>query len=152
MTTEREAIRRIMISINKIDELYERVQRKAGTKGNTVWVLYALDDGKPHSQKQIYEEWLIPKTTLNTIVKELESDGYVRLEIIPGQRREMNIYLTETGKKYARQVLDSFYQAEEEAFRQIENARILSNELENFCQKLGEAFDKLNFEIERLRL
>lgn len=152
MTTEREAIRRIMISINKIDELYERVQRKAGTKGNTVWVLYALDDGKPHSQKQIYEEWLIPKTTLNTIVKELESDGYVRLEIIPGQRREMNIYLTETGKKYARQVLDSFYQAEEEAFRQIENARILSNELENFCQKLGEAFDKLDFEIERLRL
>lgn len=152
MTTEREAIRRIMISINKIDELYERVQRKAGTKGNTVWVLYALDDGKPHSQKQIYEEWLIPKTTLNTIVKELESDGYVRLEIIPGQRREMNIYLTETGEKYARQVLDSFYQAEEEAFRQIENARILSNELENFCQKLGEAFDKLDFEIERLRL
>lgn len=152
MTAEREAIRRIMISINKIDELYERVQRKVGAKGNTVWVLYALDDGKPHSQKQIYEEWLIPKTTLNTIVKELESDGYVRLEIIPGQRREMNIYLTETGKKYARQVLDSFYQAEEEAFRQIENARILSNELENFCQKLGEAFDKLDFEIERLRL
>ncbi len=152
MTTEREAIRRIMISINKIDGLYERVQRKVGAKGNTVWVLYALDDGKPHSQKQIYEEWLIPKTTLNTIVKELESDGYVRLEIIPGQRREMNIYLTEVGRKYARQVLDSFYQAEEEAFRQIENARILSNELENFCQKLGEAFDKLDFEMERLRL
>lgn len=69
MTNEREAIRRIMISINKIDELYERVQRKAGVKGNTVWVLYALDDGKPHSQKQIYEEWIIPKITLNTIVK-----------------------------------------------------------------------------------
>lgn len=145
MTTEREAIRRIMISINKIDELYERVQRKAGAKGNTVWVLYALDDGKPHSQKQIYEEWLIPKTTLNTIVKELESDGYVRLEIIPGQRREMNIYLTEAGKKYARQVLDSFYQAEEEAFGQIENARMLSYELENFCKKLETAFDRLNF-------
>lgn len=73
------------------------------------------------------------------------------MEIIPGQRREMNIYLTETGKKYARPVLDSFYQAEE-AFRQIENARILSNELENFCQKLGEAFDKLDFKIEGLRL
>lgn len=145
MTTEREAIRRIMISINKIDELYEKVQRKAGAKGNTVWVLYALDDGKPHSQKQIYEEWLIPKTTLNTIVKELESDGYVRLEIIPGQRREMNIYLTEAGKKYARQVLDSFYQAEEEAFEQIENARMLSYELENFCKKLEEAFGRLDF-------
>lgn len=145
MTIEREAIRRIMISINKIDELYERVQRKAGAKGNTVWVLYALDDGKPHSQKQIYEEWLIPKTTLNTIVKELESDGFVRMEIIPGQRREMNIYLTEAGKKYARQVLDSFYQAEEEAFGQIENARMLSYELENFCKKLEEAFDRLDF-------
>lgn len=152
MTNERKTIRRIMISINKIDELYERVQRKAGAKGNTVWVLYALDDGKPHSQKQIYEEWLIPKTTLNTIVKELERDGYVRLEIIPGQRREMNIYLTEAGKKYARQVLDSFYQAEEEAFRQIKNAKMLSDELEDFCRKLGEAFDKLDFRIEGPRL
>lgn len=152
MTNERKTIRRIMISINKIDELYERVQRKAGAKGNTVWVLYALDDEKPHSQKQIYEEWLIPKTTLNTIVKELERDGYVRLEIIPGQRREMNIYLTEAGKKYARQVLDSFYQAEEEAFRQIKNAKMLSDELEDFCRKLGEAFDKLDFRIEGPRL
>lgn len=62
MTNERKAIRRIMISINKIDELYERVQRKAG-------------------------------------VKELESDGYVRMETISGQRREMHIYLTEAGKK-----------------------------------------------------
>ncbi len=152
MTNEREAIRRIMISINKIDELYERVQRKAGVKGNTVWVLYALDDGKPHSQKQIYEEWLIPKTTLNTIVKELESEGYVRMETISGQRREMHIYLTEAGKKYARQVLDSFYQAEEEAYGQIENAEILSDELENFCQKLDAAFDRLDFRIERQRL
>lgn len=152
MTNEREAIRRIMISINKIDELYERVQRKTGVKGNTVWVLYALDDGKPHSQKQIYEEWLIPKTTLNTIVKELESDGYVRMEPISGQRREMNIYLTEAGKKYARQVLDSFYQAEEEAFGQVENAGMLSDTLENFCKKLGTAFDKLEFKTERYHL
>lgn len=146
MNNERQAIRRMMISINKIDQLYERVQRKAGAKGNTVWVLYALDDEKPHSQKQIYEEWLIPRTTLNTIVKELESDGYVRLESIPGQRREMNIYLTEAGKTYARQVLDSFYQAEEEAFRQTENAAMLSCELEHFCKRLGEAFDGLDFQ------
>lgn len=152
MINERESIRRIMISINKIDELYESILRKAGVKGNTVWVLYALDDGKPHSQKQIYEEWLIPKTTLNTIVKELENEGYVRMEIISGQRREMNIYLTESGKIYARQVLDSFYRAEEEAFGQLKNAGILSDELENFCKRLTDSFDKLNFERERYRL
>lgn len=104
MTNEREAIRRIMISINKIDELYERVQRKAG-------------------------------------VKELESDGYVRMETISGQRREMHIYLTEAGKN-ARQVFDSFYQAKEEAYGQIENAKILFGKLENFCQKLDADFDR----------
>lgn len=144
MTDERGAIRRMMISINKIDALYEQVQRKSGGKGNTVWVLYALDDGRPHSQKQIYEEWLIPKTTLNTIVKELEHGGYVKMEPISGQRRERNIYLTEAGKQYARQVLDSFYQAEEEAFRQVETAGMLSCALEEFCAKLRAAFDKLD--------
>ena len=144
MTKEREEIRRMMISINKIDQLYEKILRKAGIKANTIWVLYALDDGKPHSQKQIYEEWLIPKTTLNTIVKELESGGYVRLEPILGQCREMNVCLTETGKTYARQMLDSFYQAEEEAYARTKNAEFLSRELEHFCQKLDTAFDKLD--------
>lgn len=55
------------------------VLRKLGVKGNALALLYALNDGRAHSQKQISEDWLIPKTTINTIVKEFTDIGYVTL-------------------------------------------------------------------------
>ena len=71
MDQNREAMRRIAIAINSMDGAYEMISRKIGVKENTMILLYALDDGRPHTQKEICEEWLIPKTTLNTIVREL---------------------------------------------------------------------------------
>lgn len=147
MSQNRGLIRRIMISINKIDELYEIILRKAGTKANTVWVLYALDDGKPHSQKQIYEEWLIPKTTINTVVKELVNHGYITMQAIPGKRREMNLCLTESGKKFARNILDHLYNLEETAFQQIKNVDLFINDLELFCNYLNKTFKNMNIEF-----
>ena len=75
----REEIRSIMLSTNKIDGVYYLLSRRMGLKANTLALLYALDDGKVHSQKQICEEWLIPKTTLNTIVRECIAEGYITL-------------------------------------------------------------------------
>ena len=66
-----EMIRRLMLAINRVDGAYYYFSKKMGMKVNTLTLLYALDDGKPHSQKQISQDWLVPKTTLNTNVKEL---------------------------------------------------------------------------------
>jgi len=140
----REGIYRIMLAINRIDGIYEKLSREMGVKANMTWILYALDDGKPHSQKQICEEWLIPKTTLNTIVKELESEGCVTLNTIPGQRRERNVSLTEKGKVLARQTLDSIYQAEQEAFDETEGTGMLMEALDRLGQNLEHSFQKIS--------
>ncbi|MCQ4991523.1 MarR family transcriptional regulator, partial [[Clostridium] symbiosum] len=77
MKDYREEIRRIMVSVNVIDGIYAMGAKKIGIKDNSLSLLYVLDDGKPHSQKEICEYWLIPKTTLNTIVKECVNAGYI---------------------------------------------------------------------------
>ena len=111
-----EAIRRLMIAINKIDGCYYFCARKLGVKENMLALLYALDDGKPHSQKQIYEDWLIPKTTISTIVKELVKEGYIIL-LAEEESREKTILLTESGKEYTRILLEKFYTTEQEALK-----------------------------------
>ena len=64
--------------------------------------------------KQLAEELLIPKTTINTIVKEYTDAGY--LSLVPsGHSREKNITLTAAGRAYAQKVLRPIYQAEERA-------------------------------------
>lgn len=143
MNELREKVRRLSISLNRIDGLYERMSRKFGYKANMLWLLYSLDDGEAKSQKQICEEWMFRPTTLNTIVKECEAEGYVTLEHIPGTRREMSVRLTESGKEYAHAILNPLYAAEEQALAAIPDADRLIELLETFQKQLSDRFDAI---------
>lgn len=138
---DRALIRRMMIVVNRIDGIYDLMAAKLGIKLNMICLLYALDDGSPHSQRQLSEDWLLPRTTLNTITKECIERGYVTLAPIPGKRREKNILLTAEGRAYARDCLDKIYRAEDEAFArsQIEEAHVAA--FEDFCEQLRSAFE-----------
>ena len=86
----RGAIRDTMICVNVIEGIYSRMAKALGVKENTLVFFYALDDGRAHSQKQICDEWFIPRSTLNTIVKECVAKGQVVL--LPGDgAREKSI-------------------------------------------------------------
>ena len=75
MNKNREAIDRMNQCMNRLDRLYYIAARKLGVKDNSLLLYYVLNDGKAHSQKEISEEWLVPRTTLNTVVKEeIEKD------------------------------------------------------------------------------
>lgn len=111
----RDAVRRIMISVNVVDGIYAIEAKKAGIKYNTLSLLYALDDGNPHSQKEICEQWLIPKTTINTVVKECVDAGYIELENSGKSNKEKIVRLTKRGREYARKILDQVYEMENRA-------------------------------------
>lgn len=70
MESSRSFLDRFYVCCNKIDGLYYLAARRLGVKENALSLLYTLDNGPPCSQKQLAEELLIPKTTINTIVKE----------------------------------------------------------------------------------
>lgn len=110
MTSAREDIRRFMIALDHIDQLYYQAVRRLGVKGNTFVLLYALADGQPHSQKQICEEWSVPRTTLNTIVQECQELGY--LELLPTGGKEKDLRLTDSGQSWAAGILTPILEAE----------------------------------------
>lgn len=96
------------------EELYGEWAKAHGMSYNEAMTLYALDLGRPCTQKQISQEWMIPKQTLNTIVKDLERQGYVCFEEQPG-RREKLVGFTQAGRAYAQEHLRELYQMEERA-------------------------------------
>ena len=79
MESSRSFLDRFYVCCNKIDGLYYLAARRLGVKENALSLLYTLDNGPPCSQKQLAEELLIPKTTINTIVKEYTDAGYLSL-------------------------------------------------------------------------
>lgn len=118
MENMRTILRRLAVAINNVDEVYCTDMAKVGVKESELWLMYALNDGEQHSQKQICDEWGFPRTTLNTAIKQAEAAGYLTMELIPGKRREMNICLTEKGRTYAEKILNIIYQAEIKAMEE----------------------------------
>lgn len=110
---ERE-ISRLVTAINKIDGAYYFCARRMSLRENTLALLYALHDGQPHTQKQIVEDWLIPKTTINTAVRELKREGYLALTPLP-HSREKALVLTEAGREHFGGMLARLWAAEQEA-------------------------------------
>ncbi len=116
MERYREKIRRIMICVNVIDGIYDSIAKKTGVKESILTLLYALDDGAAHSQKEICEEWFIPKTTLNTVIREFVEKGYVTLNAgWRGNGKEKQVCLTEAGRIFARDILNRVYDLEQRA-------------------------------------
>lgn len=136
MTEKRAQARRIVVAMNRIDAMYAMISRALGSRANTAWLLYALDDGQPHSQKQLCGEWLFTKTTLNTTVKRCEAAGYITLEAIPGRRHELALRMTEAGRGYARQLLDEIYRIEEEALDAVGEPGDFLATLEGYADRI----------------
>lgn len=140
----REIARRLILALYNIDEVYYLNEGRKKISDAELSVMYALDDGKPHSQKEISQEWLVPKTTVNTIVKRWENEGLLTQTPIPGKRREMHIMLTEAGREYAKSFMSFLYKAEDVALKKTLDK--YSDEfievIEYFGECLKEAFEE----------
>ena len=111
--------------IYRIDGFYSEYAKKLDVKENLLWILYALNDGKAHSQKEICESWDLPRSTVNTIMKELEDDGYVDLIQIKGEKRELQVCLTRKGIEYSYKLLNGLYEIERKAFEELINTEVI---------------------------
>ena len=123
--------------VYQIDGAYEAYGKdcKVGSP-NLLWILYALNDGRRHSQKQLCGDWAIPRSTANTIIKDLESKNYVALTQIKGERRELLVSLTPVGKEYADGILSDLYKREGEIYAGIETPEELLLSLQNLAAKV----------------
>ena len=135
-------------AVYRIDSAYDVFSKNAGIKANMLWLLSALNDGQTHTQSQICWDWNYPRTTVNTLVKELEQQGYVELIPVAGTRRELYIVLTDAGKAYADSILNPVYDAEEQLFERYskEHGTDFVHQLNAFSNTMKTFFHTGNYE------
>lgn len=68
-------------------------------------------------QKDIVNQYYLNKQTINYAVKNLEKNGYIYLE--KGHGRNMHIYLTPMGEKFAREKIVPVIEAEDKVFERM---------------------------------
>ena len=69
-------------------------------------------------------------------VQRIQSKGYISLYQIKGKRRELNIFLTETGKEYAHLLLKDLYSKEEVVYSHIDQPESILQILQNLVQTM----------------
>lgn len=119
MKDYRDEVYRLMLATNKCVGIYYDIAKKMGIKENTLLLLDILSDKKQHSQKQICDDWHIPKTTLNTIIKECVRAGYIIL-LPQNNSKEKLILLTDSGQVFADKVTRKMKEAVRRSMEKVQ--------------------------------
>ncbi|MBO5199432.1 MAG: winged helix-turn-helix transcriptional regulator [Lachnospiraceae bacterium] len=115
-----ESNKKWVVRRNQLKFSYEALYREVAAYFNlpptAVWILYTLMDTDGEiAQQDLGEQWNFPKQTINSVIQNLNRDGYLTLTVIPGTRNRKAIRLTEQGKELANQTAKLLAEAEERA-------------------------------------
>ncbi len=127
------------------DEIYRKVAKELGLSDCAFWILYNLSENDtPLTQSDICYCLYQPKQTVNSALKKMEHEGYIKLIQI-NDRRSKQIYLTEEGKRLAEETVNKVINIECETFSEL-----TKKEQENFIKLFRKYTDLLKNNIKKL--
>ena len=93
--------------------VYTEWAKAHGISVSCLLALTAIDEGgEDCTQKKISQRWLIPKQTVNMILKDFERQKFVELLPMQGDKRNKRIQFTAAGRAYADTILPELRKAE----------------------------------------
>lgn len=116
MDTLRSKNNEICKCFNMMDGMYYDIAKRLGVNISKLTLFYALQMYGEVSQKQLCDEWLLPKTTVNTVVKKCLEEGDIEFKKVNGSKEKL-IVLTEAGNRNATNLLKDVYRAENKALQ-----------------------------------
>lgn len=125
MNDEREnQIKEITSAIDRTQFLYvkwSKLRRENYYISTVVYMLYSEGVAK---QKELVEKYGMPKQTVGTVISELESKGYVTLEVDENDKRSKNVTLTKAGLDYAKTIVMPLMNCEKKALNNMGDKNI----------------------------
>ncbi len=102
---------------NEADGIYHNYAKRYKLSETALLLLCTLyENTEPPTQRQLATNWHYPPQTVNSILKRLESEGAVRLEDAPDDRRSKRVVLTEHGRTLTARIVAPLIACEERAF------------------------------------
>lgn len=104
------------------DNIYRDIAKKFGLSECAFWILYFLrTDKNALTQSDIRSSMYQSKQTVNSALKNLETNGYIELIHVNDQRSKQ-INLTEKGMELAERTADKIIIAEQDAILELTEA------------------------------
>ena len=136
-----------MRSAKKQEDIYHAYASRHGVSDSFLFLMYIFFvDGDGETQTEIGQILNAPKQTVNSSLKKMESEGYIRLSSDKSDKKKKRVYLTELGTGRMNELIIPLIDAENMAYERIGMSKaVLLSEL---CRQETEA---LKEQIEGLR-
>lgn len=143
----RNKIDQIYAAVKKVNLAYELWASKHGLTLYEMLVYYVIlnHEDTAITQKNLCTELDAPKTSINSIIKKQLKTGYIEMHINPDNKREKVLSLTDSGRRFAEQLIYPLFQYEEDSVsmldeHEMEAAIITQNEFADLLlEKVNEA-------------
>lgn len=129
----------------EIDNLYQMLLFKKGLSDSEYVVMFAiLELGEGCLQKDIADNSLINKKTINSTIKKLERKQLIKLKA--GKYPNLHIYLTDEGKKYIQKNVIPIIKLENTLLEKIPDNEfnVLMSTFEKYVKVFREDVETLN--------
>lgn len=129
---EAQYLHDILIRYNRIfkdtDKIYHNFAKSYGLSDCAFWILYLLrETDTQYTQAEICNMLSLPRQTVNSALKNLQSEGYISLTPVENNKKSKILVLTEKGEGLAKNSADMVLKAEIKVLRQFSE-----NELQLF--------------------
>lgn len=125
--------------------VYEEWAKAHGMSVNSLLVLSAIHEGgNDCTQRKISQRWMIPKQTINMILKELERKGLVELLPMQEDKRNKLIQFTPAGDEYADGIISKLRKVELSVIEEmgIERMKLLNDHMALFVDLFKKEAEK----------
>lgn len=122
--------------------VYEEWAKAHGMSVNSLLVLSAIHEGgNDCTQRKISQRWMIPKQTINMILKEFERKGLVELLPMQEDKRNKLIQFTSAGDEYADGIISKLRKVELYVIEEmgIERMKLLNDNMALFVELFSKA-------------
>lgn len=99
--------------IKEMDDMYHNYAKSCGLSDSAFWVLYSLwGNNNISSQRELCSEWFYSPQTVNSALKGLERQGFIKLAPSPKGGKNKQILFTDRGKALVERIVPPLIQAE----------------------------------------
>ena len=135
------------ISASKeIDDVYHMLALKFGLSDSAMWILCTMREANRElTQSEIAQEMSMSRQTVNSAIKNLETQGYLRLEAVSGDRRNKILSFTEEGETFVKRTVDRVLSLEHQVFEnlEVEEQEKITQILRKYTRFMREGAEKI---------
>lgn len=119
-----KSIKAITSAVDRTDYLYEKWAKKQGVNNYVSRIMYMLYLSGVNRQKEMVENYGMPKRTVNTVITELQKKGYIILIPDENDKRSKIIKLTQEGINYANKIVTPLLDCEIRVLKKMGTQRV----------------------------